>query len=208
MATAIVSHWPGCKVPSSCPKAPCHRERKCAKKITQIYFLNCRQHFYNSNHNSSKCCLIKLLPYILFEKCIYIFALEMASPGNQHCANCIDTLSFPILPHSLPLSARGFVWVTASSRIRRSTASIALAVRQSLAFHSWNLVCSLCLALNLSCYNIITLLLPTYGAFTNYSYLLILIRYRDLWPAHAHCNVHSAYSQYLTALLTIQGGYI
>ena len=20
----------------------------------------------------------------------------MASPGNQHCANCIDTLSFPI----------------------------------------------------------------------------------------------------------------
>ena len=45
----------------------------------------------------SECCLIKLLPYILFEKCIYIFALEMTSPGNQHCASCIDTLSFPIL---------------------------------------------------------------------------------------------------------------
>jgi len=28
--------------------------------------------------------LIKLLPYILFEKYIYILALEMASPGNQH----------------------------------------------------------------------------------------------------------------------------
>jgi len=35
-----------------------------------------------------------LLSYILFEKYIYILALEMASPGNQHCANCIGTLSF------------------------------------------------------------------------------------------------------------------
>ena len=41
-------------------------------------------------------CLIKLLPYILFEKYIYILALEMASPGNQHCDSCIGTLSFPI----------------------------------------------------------------------------------------------------------------
>jgi len=40
--------------------------------------------------------LIKLFWYILFEKCIYILALEMASPGNQHCASCIGTLSFPI----------------------------------------------------------------------------------------------------------------
>jgi len=30
--------------------------------------------------------------YILFETRIYILALEMASPGNQHCANCIGTL--------------------------------------------------------------------------------------------------------------------
>jgi len=44
----------------------------------------------------SQCCLTKLLPYILFQKYIYILALEMASPGNQHCANCIGTLSFPI----------------------------------------------------------------------------------------------------------------
>jgi len=36
----------------------------------------------------------KLLPYILFERYIYILALEMASPGNQHRANCIGTLSF------------------------------------------------------------------------------------------------------------------
>jgi len=44
----------------------------------------------------SECCLIKLLPCVLFEKCIYISALEMASPMNQHCANCIGTLSFPV----------------------------------------------------------------------------------------------------------------
>jgi len=32
----------------------------------------------------------------VFEKYIYnILALEMASPGNQHCANCVGTLSFP-----------------------------------------------------------------------------------------------------------------
>jgi len=37
-----------------------------------------------------------LLPYILFEKNIYILALEMAGPGNQHCASCIGTLSFPV----------------------------------------------------------------------------------------------------------------
>ena len=27
---------------------------------------------------------------------IYILALETASPGNQHCANCIGAISFPI----------------------------------------------------------------------------------------------------------------
>jgi len=44
--------------------------------------------------------LIKLLSYILFEKYIYILALEKASPGNQHCASCIGTLSFPIVKHT------------------------------------------------------------------------------------------------------------
>jgi len=34
--------------------------------------------------------------YILFEQYIDIFALEMASPANQHCANCIGALSFPM----------------------------------------------------------------------------------------------------------------
>ena len=37
-----------------------------------------------------------MLPYNLFEKYIYILALETASPGNQHCVSCIGTLSFPI----------------------------------------------------------------------------------------------------------------
>ena len=33
--------------------------------------------------------------YILFEKYINILVLEMSSPGNEHCANCIGTLSSP-----------------------------------------------------------------------------------------------------------------
>ena len=46
----------------------------------------------------SKCCLIKLLPYILVEKYINILAAsEMASPGNRHCVNCIGTVSCPIV---------------------------------------------------------------------------------------------------------------
>jgi len=40
-----------------------------------------------------------LIPYILCEKYVYILALEMASPGKQQCANCIGTLSFPIISH-------------------------------------------------------------------------------------------------------------
>ena len=49
-----------------------------------------------SNITVSECCLMKLFPYILFEKYTYILVLEMASQGNEHCANCIGTLSFPI----------------------------------------------------------------------------------------------------------------
>jgi len=30
------------------------------------------------------------------KKYIYTIALDLASPGNQHCANCFGTLSFPI----------------------------------------------------------------------------------------------------------------
>jgi len=39
----------------------------------------------------------KSLPYILFEKYISILALETASPGNQHCANCTGSAPFRAL---------------------------------------------------------------------------------------------------------------
>ena len=64
----------------------------------QIYFLELQSAFWKFQIITvSESCLIKLLQYILFEKYSYILALEMASPANQHCANCIGTLSFPIL---------------------------------------------------------------------------------------------------------------
>jgi len=44
----------------------------------------------------SECYLIKLLRHLLFEKYINILALEMASPGNRHCASCIGALSFHV----------------------------------------------------------------------------------------------------------------
>jgi len=44
-----------------------------------------------SNYNSFRVerCLIKLLPYVSFQKFIYILALKMGSPRNQHHASCI-----------------------------------------------------------------------------------------------------------------------
>jgi len=61
-------------------------------------FLKCNQHFGNFKPITivSECCLIKLYPHILFEKYSNILALEMASPGNRHCADCIGALSFPV----------------------------------------------------------------------------------------------------------------
>ena len=58
-----------------------------------------------SNHNSFRVLFDKIasvyfigkiyILYIIFILCfIYILALEMVSPGNQHCVNCIGTLSF------------------------------------------------------------------------------------------------------------------
>ena len=38
----------------------------------------------------------KIASVHLSEKYIYILALEMVSPGSQHCANCIGTLLFLI----------------------------------------------------------------------------------------------------------------
>ena len=45
-----------------------------------------------SNHVSFRLLFDKIASvYILFEKYIYILALEMASPGNQHCVNNVST---------------------------------------------------------------------------------------------------------------------
>jgi len=64
----------------------------------QIYFLELQSAFWKFQIITvSESCLIKLLQYIFFQKYSYILALEMASPANQHSANCIGTLSFPIL---------------------------------------------------------------------------------------------------------------
>ena len=48
-----------------------------------------------SNHNSVRVLFYEIAPvgYILSEKHIHILAVEMASPENQHRANCIGTLS-------------------------------------------------------------------------------------------------------------------
>jgi len=62
-----------------------------------MLFLKHNQHFANFKPQQFPGVLsIKLLPYILLEKYIYIFALGMASPGNQHCDSCIGILSFHI----------------------------------------------------------------------------------------------------------------
>ena len=69
--------------------ASCYRKRKCAenyhKRHNKFVFKTAISILVISNHNSFRVLFEKkLLPYILFEKYIYIFGLEMASPWNQH----------------------------------------------------------------------------------------------------------------------------
>jgi len=61
-----------------------------------FFFITAISIFAILNRRSFRVLFKKSLPYILFGKYIHILALEMASQGNQHCANCIGTLSFPI----------------------------------------------------------------------------------------------------------------
>ena len=79
------------------------RERKCAENYDNnaiglnLFFKTAVSILVISNHDVvSECCSEQLLPYILFEKYIYILEFEMARPGNQHSANCIGALSFPV----------------------------------------------------------------------------------------------------------------
>jgi len=51
-----------------------------------------------SNHESFRVLFDKIASvFYLKKKSVNILASEMASPKNRHCANCIGTLSFPIL---------------------------------------------------------------------------------------------------------------
>ena len=49
-----------------------------------------------SNNNSFRVLFDKTASAYFIWKYIYILALEMSSPGNRHCANCIGTLSYLI----------------------------------------------------------------------------------------------------------------
>ena len=53
---------------------------------------------------------------------MHILALEIASPRNQHCANCIGTLSFPIGYVRINILADSPVVLVQLSRLRRSHA--------------------------------------------------------------------------------------
>ena len=70
-----------------------------------------------SNHENFIVLLDKIASYILFEKCINILALEMASPRNRHCVSYIGTLSFPI--PTTRHAEIGTVSLPASSRCAR-----------------------------------------------------------------------------------------
>jgi len=88
-------------VATSVPKIPIN-ENKFIFKLQSAFFGNFE------TVTVSECCLIKLLPYILFEKYIDILAVKMDGPGNQHCASCIGTLSFPPLEWRLPRRSPNF----------------------------------------------------------------------------------------------------
>ena len=49
-----------------------------------------------ANHNIFRELFDKIASVYFTWKYVYILALEKASPGNQHCANCIGSLPFPI----------------------------------------------------------------------------------------------------------------
>ena len=87
---------------------------------TIIFFLKLRSAFwYFQTTAVSERGLIKLFPCILFGKYIYSLTLEMAGPVNQHCANCIDTLSFPLALATDGGARCGFLLVTTVSHAKR-----------------------------------------------------------------------------------------
>jgi len=61
------------------------------------FFLNYNQHFANFKPKGFRV-LFDITASVCFISKIYVYisALKMARPGNQHCANCIGTLSFRV----------------------------------------------------------------------------------------------------------------
>ena len=60
-------------------------------------FFNCNQHFSKPQQFSSADWQNCLRIFYLKKIYVYILALQMASPRNQHCASCIGALSFPVV---------------------------------------------------------------------------------------------------------------
>ena len=79
-----------------------NRQRKCAENCnsndTSNLFLNCDAHFALISNRNSFRVLFDKIAFVRFtwKNMFILLTLKMASPGNQHCANCIGTLSFPI----------------------------------------------------------------------------------------------------------------
>ena len=98
-----------------------NRQRNCAENYNEQHdkftFFKLQSAFWWFRTTTvSECCLIELFRYILFEKYIYIFVLEIAGPGIQHCANCIGTLSFPVVTFSYRVKLSGNEQQSTSSR--------------------------------------------------------------------------------------------
>jgi len=63
---------------------------------TKIIFKTAISILKISSHNSFRVLFGKIASVYFISKYIYISALDMASPGNHHCAYCIRTLLFPM----------------------------------------------------------------------------------------------------------------
>ena len=64
---------------------------------TRNLFLTAMSISVISNHNSFRLLFDKSASVYFIGKYIDILALEMASPANQHCANCVGTHSFSVV---------------------------------------------------------------------------------------------------------------
>ena len=107
---------------------------------------------------------------------IYIFALEMASPGKQHCANCIGTVSFPVrTAHCRPWQLH------VGDRMHRNSINVCCVFY--LQFFNYVLCCMCCV--RLSYWIKITYLLTTAPANVRCTPKTCVFTFSSVWP---HCN--------------------